>query len=134
MKAPFPIPTGLQPSARGCAPRATLGHAEQHSLQPQRGCVRPWRIHCHNPVGVDSVLSDSPRVARASQPWANRRYPVGVFPPLAEQTQIAAEVERRLSAVDELESVVSANLQRATRLRQSILQKPFTGELTETGG
>jgi len=41
-----------------------------------------------------------------------------------------AEVERRLSVVEELESVVTANLQRATRLRQSILQKAFTGELT----
>ena len=40
-----------------------------------------------------------------------------------------AEVERRLSVVAELESVVSANLQRATRLRQSILQKGFTGQL-----
>ena len=40
-----------------------------------------------------------------------------------------AEVERRLSVVEELESVVTANLQRATRLRQSILQKAFTGEL-----
>jgi hypothetical protein len=40
-----------------------------------------------------------------------------------------AEVERRLSVVEELESVVSANLQRATRLRQSILQKAFTGQL-----
>ncbi len=49
--------------------------------------------------------------------------------PLAEQTRIVAEVERRLSVVEELESVVSANLQRATRLRQSILQKAFTGEL-----
>ena len=52
------------------------------------------------------------------------------FPPLAEQTRIVAEVERRLSVVEELESVVTANLQRATRLRQSILQKAFTGELT----
>ncbi len=52
------------------------------------------------------------------------------LPPLAEQTRIVAEVERRLSVVDELESVVSANLQRAARLRQSILQKAFTGELT----
>lgn len=52
------------------------------------------------------------------------------LPPLAEQTRIVAEVERRLSVVEELESVVSANLQRATRLRQSILQKAFTGELT----
>jgi type I restriction enzyme S subunit len=52
------------------------------------------------------------------------------FPPLAEQTRIVAEVERRLSVAEELEAVVSANLQRATRLRQSILQKAFIGELT----
>ena len=52
------------------------------------------------------------------------------LPPLAEQTRIVAEVERRLSVVEELEAMVSANLQRATRLRQSILQKAFTGELT----
>jgi type I restriction enzyme S subunit len=51
------------------------------------------------------------------------------LPPLAEQTRIVAEVERRLSVVEELEAVVSANLQRATRLRQSILQKAFTGNL-----
>ncbi len=48
---------------------------------------------------------------------------------MAEQTQVVAEVERRLSVVEELEAVVSANLQRATRLHQSILQKAFTGEL-----
>ena len=52
------------------------------------------------------------------------------LPPLAEQTRIVAEVERRLSVVKELEAMMSANLQRATRLRQSILQKAFTGELT----
>ena len=51
------------------------------------------------------------------------------LPPLAEQTRIVAEVERRLSVVEELESVVSANLQRVVRLQQSILQKAFTGEL-----
>jgi type I restriction enzyme S subunit len=51
------------------------------------------------------------------------------LPPLAEQTRIVAEVERRLSVVEELETTVSANLQLATRLRQSILQKAFTGEL-----
>lgn len=46
--------------------------------------------------------------------------------PLAEQTRIAAEVERRLSMVKELEAAVIANLQRATRLLRSILQKAFT--------
>jgi type I restriction enzyme S subunit len=51
------------------------------------------------------------------------------LPPLAEQTRIVAEVERRLSVVEELESVVTANLQRASSLRQSVLNKAFTGEL-----
>ena len=51
------------------------------------------------------------------------------IPPPAEQTRIVAEVERRLSVVEELESVVTANLQRASSLRQSILKKAFTGEL-----
>jgi hypothetical protein len=50
-------------------------------------------------------------------------------PSLISQSGSAVEVERRLSVLDELEAVVSANLQRATRLRQSILQKAFTGEL-----
>jgi type I restriction enzyme, S subunit len=43
---------------------------------------------------------------------------------------IVRQVESRLSVVEELDAVVSANLQRAARLRQSILQKAFSGELT----
>lgn len=49
------------------------------------------------------------------------------LPPFAEQERIVAEVERRLSMVDELEATVIANLQRAMRLRQSILQQAFSG-------
>lgn len=54
------------------------------------------------------------------------------IPPLAEQQRIVSEVERRLSVVEELDSVVNANLQRATRLRQSILQRAFAGNLLTT--
>ena len=54
------------------------------------------------------------------------------LPPLTEQTRIVAEVERRLSVIEELEAVVSANLQRATRLRQSILQRAFDRKLILT--
>lgn len=49
--------------------------------------------------------------------------------PLAEQTRIMAGVERRLSAVEGLDALVKTNLQRATRLRQSILQHAFTGSV-----
>jgi type I restriction enzyme S subunit len=54
--------------------------------------------------------------------------PVGV-PPVREQERILAEVERRLSVVEEMEAAVNVNLQRASRLRQSILQEAFTGKL-----
>ena len=49
------------------------------------------------------------------------------LPPLAEQERIVAEVERRLSVADALEATITANLRRATRLRQSILKKAFSG-------
>ena len=62
-----------------------------------------------------------------SRPPFNKPSPIPL-PLLAEQTRIVAKVERRLS-VEELESVVSANLQRATRLRQCILPKAFTGNM-----
>jgi type I restriction enzyme S subunit len=51
------------------------------------------------------------------------------LPPLNEQKTIVAEVERRLSVIEELETAVEANLTRAERLRQSVLGKAFTGSL-----
>ena len=51
------------------------------------------------------------------------------LPPLAEQRRIVAEVERRLSVIQQAEDAVEANLTRAERLRQSILKQAFSGKL-----
>ena len=91
------------------------------------------------------VLMASPRVYReawrrttgSAQPTlpirALRNLLVDV-PPLFEQERIVGEVERRFSVIEELEMTVSANLQRAARLRQSILDRAFTGRLTSNDG
>ncbi|MDH5525436.1 MAG: restriction endonuclease subunit S [Desulfobulbaceae bacterium] len=57
-----------------------------------------------------------------------RNLPVPL-PPLVEQHHIVAEVERRLSLVIEVEAQLESNLKRAERLRQSILNKAFSGQL-----
>ncbi|HSH40124.1 MAG TPA: restriction endonuclease subunit S [Chthoniobacterales bacterium] len=49
------------------------------------------------------------------------------LPPLAEQVRIVAEVDRCLSVVEGLQALMSDNLRRATRLRQSVLQRAFSG-------
>ena len=47
------------------------------------------------------------------------------LPPVVEQERIAAEVERRLSNIDEANASVDANLLRSTRVRQAILRRAF---------
>jgi type I restriction enzyme S subunit len=54
-----------------------------------------------------------------------RALPVAL-PPIAEQTRIVDEVERRLSLVRGVEAEVDANLKRAQALRQSTLSKMFS--------
>jgi type I restriction enzyme S subunit len=68
--------------------------------------------------------SAQPKLTQASM----NKLPVPL-PPLAEQQRLVAEVERRLSVIEELDTVVAANVQRATRLRQSVLQSAFSGAL-----
>jgi type I restriction enzyme S subunit len=50
------------------------------------------------------------------------------FPPFHEQQRITAEIERRLSVVEELATGASSELQRAIRLRQAILVQAFRGQ------
>ena len=55
------------------------------------------------------------------------------LPPLPEQHRIVAEVDRRLSVVQQAEATVEASLARAERLRQSILKQAFSGKLVPQG-
>jgi len=59
-----------------------------------------------------------------------RKFPVPL-PPAAEQVEIVAEVDRRLSVADAAEMQVAHALQRAARLRQSILKRAFEGRLVD---
>lgn len=51
------------------------------------------------------------------------------LPPLAEQEQIVALVEERLSQIDAADKTIDAELIRSKRLRQSILKQAFEGNL-----
>ncbi len=51
------------------------------------------------------------------------------LPPLAEQQQIVAEVERRLSVIEQAEIAIETSLNRIERARQSILELAFSGRL-----
>ena len=108
-------------------------------------CDKAYRLRCKNKVADPAFLElalNSPSVLDAIEGLKSGISDSGLnltqqrfrelmvpLPPLAEQLRIVAEVDRRLSVLDELEALVSANLQRATRLRQSILQRAFAGEL-----
>ncbi len=52
-----------------------------------------------------------------------------LLPPLAEQTHIVEEVERRLSAADHLSAALEQQLASAHATRQSLLHDAFTGRL-----
>lgn len=51
------------------------------------------------------------------------------LPPIAEQIRIASEVERMLSIGDEIDRDLQMDIERADRLRQSILKFAFEGKL-----
>jgi type I restriction enzyme S subunit len=50
-------------------------------------------------------------------------------PPLDEQRAVVAEIERRLTAVNQLDRAISDSRRRAEALRRSILARAFRGEL-----
>jgi type I restriction enzyme S subunit len=51
------------------------------------------------------------------------------LPPLSEQHQIVAEIERRLSVCDKLEETIVESLKAAEVLRAGVLKRAFEGKL-----
>ena len=119
---------------RSCLIPKSVGHAIVKAdcvrFKPHRGAVGRY---------LNVVLNSEPTRQRAKnivhgvgRPRLNLgeiKTIVVPVPPTGEQQAIVAEVERRLSVIEELESTVEANLTRADRLRQSVLGQAFSGKL-----
>jgi len=97
---------------------------------------------------VDQAISDYMNLYLNSQEHGKRQYRAYIYgqgrphlsfdqlrmtaialPSIAEQQRIVAEVDRRLSVIEELERTTDHALLRAERLKQSILQRAFEGKL-----
>jgi type I restriction enzyme, S subunit len=101
-----------------------------HRVRPERG-ILPWYLAIK--LRSDANSGQLEKFFTGSTIWhftgeSLRSYAVGL-PPTSEQHRIVAEVERLLSVIDAQEQAVTASLTRAERLRQSILQRAFAGQL-----
>jgi type I restriction enzyme S subunit len=87
----------------------------QHALNSSH-CYRQSQIYTHGVGNQDLGLT---RMIWITIP----------LPPLDEQKEIIREIEKRVSILGELDREVDTNLKRAERLRQSLLEKAFSGKL-----
>lgn len=103
-------------------------------VRPIEPRIPKWILHwLQSPIGrqfVEFVASSTSGLYTLSVNKAGD-LPIAL-PPLAEQLRIVADVERRLSVIEALETVTSAELRRARRLRQSILMRAF-GDADQPG-
>ncbi len=73
------IPKGLHHSAQGCrACEATLGYGSGTCFNPERVASDPGGDDA-TPLGLMDNSIRLPRVARSSQPWAERSNPLGLL-------------------------------------------------------
>jgi type I restriction enzyme, S subunit len=119
----------------GIALRVTTD--QEFCIQRHIGVLRPHETspadYLTHVLNSSFVFRQASKVATGTAqmtvPLAGLRRIAIPLPPVAEQQRIVAEVDHRLSVIEELEVITSTELRRATRLRQSILQQAFNGEL-----
>jgi type I restriction enzyme S subunit len=99
-------------------------------LKPLAKMGKYFSIALRSPILQEQISAKKTQTAQANIFQGKIKTLVIPLPPLTEQQYIVAEVERRLSIIDELETTVLANLTRADRLRQSVLTTAFSGQLS----
>jgi len=82
------------------------------------------QLHARRYMNIAKITTNIAHLG--AQRFAAVEFPLA---PLAEQHQIVAEVERRFSILDQVESTVQASLARCALLRQAILKRAFEGRL-----
>ncbi len=105
--------------------------ADVYPLSPSAELDRDFLFHIlHTKDFTEYAISGSDR---AGMPKVNRehlfKYEFGL-PPIAAQREAASKIDRAMGAVDGLKAVLKSKLTDIANLRQSLLQKAFSGELT----
>lgn len=101
-----------------------------HRVRPARG-ILPWYLAYKLAADASSGVLEKYFTGSTIKHFTGEALSSYVFslPPTAEQDRIVAEVDRRISVIQELEAALNANLMRAERMRQAILKRAFEGRL-----
>jgi type I restriction enzyme S subunit len=95
-------------------------------ISKNRGLI----VHAINSEVVKQQIKDITQGVAQQKISLARFSQIGLpLAPLLEQNAVLEEIDRRLSVTEELETTIEINLKRAERLRQTILQKAFSGGL-----
>ena len=100
-------------------------------IQPKPQSINPSFVFIYmaSPLIEKSLIEGSRATTQAAFGIQRVRLLPVPLPSLSEQNAIVEEVDRRLSVVSQLETIIEINLKRAERLRQSILREAFMGRL-----
>jgi len=90
-----------------------------------------WYIfyYLKSPLGQEHLIGGSSGVGRLNLNAPTIESIPIPLPPLKEQQRIISEIERRISVITGVETVVENNLKRTAMLRQRILKHAFEGKL-----
>lgn len=79
-RAALPNPNGIPSPSPGLASRAYPGSVAGNLPNPNGVVARDRCQGAATPSGLREIRGTAPKVARASQPWAVGRNPVGILP------------------------------------------------------